>query len=109
VGDKLVVDLDGDEEHLEENAATDIPIAMIPSTGEVTLLQMDGPLSKEDLLKLLDLVKEPIDKIAEIQRKALKERFKVSGPVEVLPEEEKLQDKVVVDNNEANDQGDSNE
>jgi exosome complex component RRP41 len=42
----LLVDLDGAEEHMDENEAADVPIAMIPSTEEITLLQMDGIVSK---------------------------------------------------------------
>ncbi|GAG12816.1 unnamed protein product, partial [marine sediment metagenome] len=42
VGDKLVVDLDGEEEHFENNEATDIPMAMIQRSKEISLLQMDG-------------------------------------------------------------------
>lgn len=112
IGDKLVVDLDGDEEHFEGNTSTDIPVAMIPSTGEITLLQMDGLISKEELMKLLEVVKEPIMKISEAQKKALKERFKITGPVEVLPEEVKLQEKSKGDEpaaEEAHDDGTANE
>ncbi len=71
----LVVDLDGAEEHMDENAAADIPIAMIPSTGEISLLQMDGIVSKEKLFKAFELVKPSLMKIAEIQREAIKERY----------------------------------
>jgi exosome complex component RRP41 len=71
----LVVDIDGAEEHMDENAAADIPIAMIPSTEEITLLQMDGIISKEDLNKALQMVKPSLKKIAEIQRKALHEKY----------------------------------
>jgi len=77
VGDKLVVDLDGEEEHFGENESADIPIAMMPTTEQITLLQMDGKLKKEELFKCLDLVKEPLKKIAEIQRNAIKEKYKV--------------------------------
>ena len=79
IGDKLVVDLDAEEEHYNENEAVDIPVAMIPSTGEITLLQMDGIISADELIKILDKVKPAIEKIAEIQRKALKERYTEAG------------------------------
>jgi exosome complex component RRP41 len=72
----LVVDLDGAEEHMDENESTDIPIAMIPSTEEITLLQMDGIVSKENLLKSLDMVKPALKLIAEKQREALRNRYK---------------------------------
>ena len=72
---QLVVDLDGHEEHLDENAAADIPVACIPSTGEITLLQMDGIMEPEKFLKALDMVKPALETIAQAQRDALKARY----------------------------------
>jgi len=72
----IVVDIDGEEEHIEDVDVADIPIAMIPSTEEITLLQMDGKAKKEELLKAIEAVKPALKKIAEIQRKALKEKYK---------------------------------
>lgn len=68
----LIVDLDGAEEHLNDNATPDIPIAMIPSTEEITLLQMDGLLSTKSFLGGLELAKPALMKIAQIQREAIK-------------------------------------
>ena len=76
VKDALVVDLDGVEEHIDENESADIPIAMIPSTEEITLLQMDGIVSKQDLKDCMELVKPALKKIAEQQRKALQDKYK---------------------------------
>ena len=73
---ELVVDLDGDEEHMNENETPDIPIAMVPSTGEITLLQMDGVVSPDDIRKAIQLVKPAIETIAKTQRKALHDRYK---------------------------------
>lgn len=72
----IVVDLDGEEEHIDDVDVADIPIAMVPSTEEITLLQMDGKVTKEEVLKGIDMVKPVIKNIAEIQRKALKEKYK---------------------------------
>jgi len=71
-----VVDLDGEEEHIDEMDVADIPIAMVPSTEEITLLQMDGKATREELLKSIDKVKPVLKNIAEIQRKALKEKYR---------------------------------
>lgn len=79
VDDKLVVDLNYDEEAYEKGPVADIPVAIIPSTGEISLLQMDGEISKEDLAKAVELAKKTCKKINEIQKKALKDRFKVTG------------------------------
>ncbi len=73
----LLVDLDGPEEHMDENEAADVPVAMIPSTEEITLLQMDGIVSKKDLFDGLEMVKPALKKIAEVQREALKNKYKV--------------------------------
>ncbi len=76
VGGKIVLDLSKEEEDYEGHA-TDIATAMITSTGEVTLLQMDGPVTKEELKKALELAKKGNEKIREVQIKALKEKFEV--------------------------------
>ena len=73
---QIVVDLDGAEEHIEDVDVADVPVAMVPSTEEITLLQMDGKASKEELLKAIETVKPVLKNIAEIQRKALKDNYK---------------------------------
>ncbi len=75
VDDKIVVDLQYEEEAYKEGEVADIPVAMIPSTEEITLLQMDGPVTREELLQALNLVKGAIKKIVDIQRKAIKQKF----------------------------------
>ena len=49
IDDKLVVDLDYQEEAYEDGPVADIPLAMMPSLDKITLLQMDGLISKEEL------------------------------------------------------------
>jgi exosome complex component RRP41 len=74
--DKMTaVDLDYNEESYEGGDVADIPTAFIPSTGELSLLQMDGIIDKDSLKKGLEMAKEACLKIYEIQKKALKERF----------------------------------
>ena len=78
---KIIVDLNYEEEHLSEFIPTeskdvaDIPVAMIPSTGEITLLQMDGIITKDEFMEALYKVKDAIMKVSEIQRAALKEKY----------------------------------
>ena len=48
---------------------------MMPNSGKVKLLQMDGFLKKEELKKALELAKKACKNIYEIQKKALKEKF----------------------------------
>src|SRR3989344_3731474 len=57
------------------NAVVDIPIAVIHNTGEFTLLQMDGEISKDHLMKALEMGKVAAEKIYQVQRQALLERF----------------------------------
>lgn len=76
VGDKLLIDLDYEEEAFEKGDVADIPVAMVPSTGEITLLQMDGRISRDELKKGLEMIKKPIQEIAEIQREAIAAKYK---------------------------------
>jgi exosome complex component RRP41 len=77
VEDKLVVDLDYAEEAWGGHAGTvaDIPVAMVPSTGEITLLQMDGKISKDQLLGAIKQAHPAFVEIANIQRQAIKDKF----------------------------------
>lgn len=79
IGDNLVVDLNGEEEHFEGNTSTDIPVAMLQRSRKITLLQMDGYLSREELKKGLDMVKDSMTEIFEIQKRVLKERYINTG------------------------------
>ncbi len=74
VDDKVLVDLNYAEEAYEAEVA-DIPVAILPNSGKVSLLQMDGGIEKEDLLKAIEMAKKAIVQINEVQRNALKERF----------------------------------
>ncbi len=77
VGKQIVADLMYDEEAYEgeDGGATDTPVAMIPRTGEITLLQLDGEMPRADLQKALKLAQIKCREIYEIQKKALKEKF----------------------------------
>lgn len=68
----IVLDVDDYEDKYGE---ADIPIAMMPNTGEITLLQMDGQLTVDEFSKALKLAKEGIMKIYEEQKKALKRKL----------------------------------
>lgn len=76
VGDKVLVDLNYNEESFHEVPVADMPIAMIPSTGEITLLQMDGEISKEMIEKAFELGRQACARIGEIQRKALRDKYR---------------------------------
>ena len=79
VDDKIVADPDYQEESYEGGQVSDIPVALLPSTEEITLLQMDGEIDPGDLIKALELGVKKCHEISEIQRKALKERYPNGG------------------------------
>jgi len=70
---KLVSDLNGIEDN---NSEADVAFAMLPTKEIITLLQMDGILTKDELFSLLENARENCKKIYETQRKVLKERYK---------------------------------
>lgn len=74
VGDKLVMDLNKEEEDFK-GGSTDIPVAMMPRNSEVTLLQLDGEVKKEDLMSAIRLAKKGVEQIYTLQRAALKEKY----------------------------------
>jgi exosome complex component RRP41 len=77
VDDKVVADLNYDEEAYEDGPVADIPVAMLPNSGTVTLLQMDGEVSRETLRKALELARAKCAEIYEVQKAALKEKYRV--------------------------------
>jgi exosome complex component RRP41 len=72
---EIILDLDYDEDSAEDGV--DIPMAMIHHTKEITLLQMDGVISKEEILKASELAKKACDEIYEVQKIALKKKFEI--------------------------------
>ena len=82
VDNKIVADLSYMEEQVHEfnpeskdATVSDIPMAVVNNTKEITLLQMDGEISKEDLLSALRLGQKALDQVYQLQKKALKESF----------------------------------
>ncbi len=69
---QLVLDL-GDYEDKEGDA--DVPLAYMPKTEHITLLQMDGILSQDDFNGCIDLAIEGCKQIYEVQREALKKKY----------------------------------
>jgi exosome complex component RRP41 len=74
VGGRLLLDLTYKEESYEGEVA-DIPVAMIPRSGAITLLQMDGKVSRDELKKAMEMAGKACKEIYAIQKKALKARF----------------------------------
>ncbi|MBD3304293.1 exosome complex exonuclease Rrp41 [Candidatus Woesearchaeota archaeon] len=72
---EMVVDINGTEDCVL--GATDVPIALIPNMDKISLLQLDGEISRETLKKLLDTGKKKCLEIYKAQQNALKEKYKV--------------------------------
>jgi exosome complex component RRP41 len=68
----LVLDLDDTEDKYGE---ADLPLAFMPRTKEVTLLQMDGMFSPEEFEDALNLAITGCEKIYEMQRETLKKKY----------------------------------
>lgn len=72
VNTKIVLDLDDLE---DKEGEADLPVAIMPRTGEVTLLQMDGTLTSEEFEKTLSLAIDGCKQIYAMQREALKHKY----------------------------------
>ena len=81
VDGQIVLDLNKDEDNYGE---ADFPVAMTQD-GEITLLQMDGHLTPDEIKKGLELVKKGCKEILEIQQAVLRKKFET--PVEDAVEE----------------------
>lgn len=74
VGGQIVVDLGKDEDNLGQ---ADLPMAIMPRTGEIILLQMDGHLTAEELDKAMEMAMDACKRIGVVQREALTRRYSV--------------------------------
>lgn len=70
----IILDLMKEEDQF---GTTDMPVAIIPRKKVVTLLQMDGHFTKEEFKQALDLAFKGCEKIYEVQRQALKEKYAI--------------------------------
>ena len=75
VDNMVAVDLNYAEESYEHGDVADVPVAFIPRTGQISLLQMDGLIDKESLKLALEMGRKACLQINEIQKKALKDKF----------------------------------
>jgi exosome complex component RRP41 len=72
VGGEIVLDLFDIEDNYGE---ADLPVAIAPRKGEITLLQMDGHLTREEFEKAFNLAIKGCMKVYELQKKALKDKY----------------------------------
>ena len=69
---KVLLDLNKEEDNFGQ---ADVPIALIPKTNEIVLLQMDGNMSREEFDKAIDMGVAACHEIYELQKDALKRRY----------------------------------
>ncbi|KUK04471.1 MAG: exosome complex component [Methanosarcinales archaeon] len=80
VDGELVLDLMKEEDNYGQ---ADMPVAMTPR-GEITLLQMDGHLTREEFERALEMAMQGCRRLYEIQRDALIRRY--AAPEQPEPE-----------------------
>ena len=68
----LVLDLTDLEDKYGE---ADVPLAMMPGLNRITLLQMDGLLTPEEMKECIKLAMDGCRRIYDLQKKALRERY----------------------------------
>ncbi|MBS3060844.1 MAG: exosome complex exonuclease Rrp41 [DPANN group archaeon] len=72
IDNKVVVDLDKPEDN---HGQADVPMAVIPRTEEIVLLQMDGHLTADEFKTAMRMAIDGSKKVNEIQIQALKEKY----------------------------------
>lgn len=79
---KLALDINGLEDQYGDG---DMPIAMMPQLGYVTLFQADGVFTPDEIEKAFNMARTAIQRIYKIQKQALKSKYlKVIKEVEEL-------------------------
>ncbi|QLH75370.1 MAG: exosome complex exonuclease Rrp41 [Methanomassiliicoccales archaeon] len=76
VNDQIVLDLNKEEDNFGQ---ADLPIAMIPRTGEIVLMQMDGHMTYDEFNYALELGTKACKEIYELQKDALRRRYIVEA------------------------------
>jgi len=71
---QIIIDLFDLEDKLGE---ADMPVALMSNLNAVTLLQMDGKLSREEFERAFEMAADACRKIRDLQVEALKERYQV--------------------------------
>lgn len=88
-GGHIIVDLTKEEEDAPD--AVDIPIAILPATEEIVLLQMDGLLSKQEWEKAAMLALKACKQISELQKTALKKKYEAMEKLEAHVKEKPIE------------------
>ncbi len=76
VGGQIALDLRKEEDNFGE---ADLPMALVPQSGRLVLLQMEGHMNREELGRALDLGVVGCRAIYEVMKQALRDRYAVAG------------------------------
>jgi exosome complex component RRP41 len=71
---KVVLDLSDIE---DKQGEADLPVAFMPKSNMISLLQMDGSFSEEEFKQALEMSTDACRKIYEMQREALRQKYHV--------------------------------
>ena len=77
VAGKVVLDLKKEEDNYGE---ADLPMALVPQSGRLVLLQMEGHFTREELSEALDLGVKGCRQIYEVMKQSLLDRYALGGP-----------------------------
>jgi exosome complex component RRP41 len=72
---KVVLDLSDIE---DQQGDADLPVAFMPKSNVISLLQMDGSFTEEEFKQALDLATNACRRIYDMQREALHEKYHVT-------------------------------
>jgi len=84
VNDQVVLDLQKEEDNYGQ---ADLPIAMIPRTGEVLLMQMDGHMTRAEFDRAIEMGVGACKQIYVLQKDALARRYSAEKTEEEPAEE----------------------
>ena len=68
----VLLDLNKEEDNYGQ---ADVPIAIVPSTDEIVLLQMDGNMTREEFDKAISMAVGACHELYDLQKDALKRRY----------------------------------
>ncbi|UCE73512.1 MAG: exosome complex exonuclease Rrp41 [Methanomassiliicoccales archaeon] len=88
IAGKVVLDLRKEEDNFGE---ADVPLAIVPRTEEIVLLQMDGHLTTNEFQEGLSMAMKACKNIYGLQREALRKRY--STVIDKNEEKEKKEEK----------------
>ena len=78
-GGKIALDLMDTEDKVGE---ADVPVAYMPNLDAITLLQMDGNMSTDELETAVTMAVDGCKKLYEVQKEALKAKYVVEEETE---------------------------